>query len=124
MDCGANPHRQQRAGSSVAGAEIIAVFGFVDMSISDPEFKARWFALPLVRELVEIVGYKSSTPPEESESTELNDDDLALLRDIASGSLAPQETGSGEVDVLLTKLGVASPAEALEYAIKTGVSWQ
>jgi hypothetical protein len=52
----------------------------------------------------------------------LTDEDLVLLRDMASGSLAPQETGG--VDVLLAKLGVASQAEALEYAIKAGVSWQ
>jgi hypothetical protein len=75
----------------------------------------------MVRELAEIVGYESSTA-EESESTELTDEDLVLLRDMASGSLAPQETGG--VDVLLAKLGVASQAEALEYAIKAGVSWQ
>jgi hypothetical protein len=102
-------------------AEVIAALGFVDMSISDPDFKLRWFALPMVRELAEIVGYESSTA-EESESTELTDEDLVLLRDMASGSLAPQETGG--VDVLLAKLGVASQAEALEYAIKAGVSWQ
>jgi hypothetical protein len=102
-------------------AEVIAALGFVDMSISDPDFKLRWFALPMVRELAEIVGYESSTA-EESESTELTDEDLVLLRDMASGSLAPPETGG--VDVLLAKLGVASQAEALEYAIKAGVSWQ
>ena len=103
-------------------AEIIAVFGFVDMSISDPDFKSRWFALPPVRELAEIVGYQSSAP-EESESQILDENDLALLREMASGSSA-QESGPDEIDVLLEKLGVGSPAEALEYAIKAGVTWQ
>jgi hypothetical protein len=102
-------------------AEIIAAFGFVDMSISDPDLKARWFALPPIRELAEIVGFESSAP-EESDSIELDTVELGLLRDMASGSLP--ESGSDEVDALLAKLGVGSPAEALEFSIKTGVAWQ
>lgn len=104
-------------------AEIIAVFGFMDMAISDPDFKARWFALPPIRELAEIVGFEPSTPGE-SESKKLDENDLALLREMASGSVAAQEAGPDEIDDLLAKLGVGSPAEALEYAIKAGVSWQ
>jgi class 3 adenylate cyclase len=103
-------------------AEIIAAFGFVDMSISDPDLKARWFAMPPIRELAEIVGFEASTPGE-SDSIVLDNDELGLLRDMAAGSLA-RESGSDDVDVLLAKLGVGSPAEALEFAIKTGVTWQ
>jgi hypothetical protein len=104
-------------------AEIIAAFGFVDMSISDPDLKARWFALPPIRELAEIVGFEWSAP-EESDSIELDTVELGLLRDMASGSLEARESASDEVDVLLSKLGVGSQAEALEFAIKTGVTWQ
>ncbi len=104
-------------------AEIIVVFGFVDMSISDPDLKARWFAQPPIRELAGIVGFESSAA-RESEGMELDDEELGLLRDMASGSLADRDTGPDEVDVLLAKLGVASEAEALEYAIKAGVTWQ
>jgi class 3 adenylate cyclase len=109
--------------AAALSAEIIAVFGFVDMSISDPDLKARWFAQPPIGELAGIVGFEPSGPGE-SEGMELDDDELALLRDMASGSLSDRDSGPGEVDVLLDKLGVASEAEALEYAIKTGVTWQ
>jgi hypothetical protein len=103
-------------------AEIIAAFGFVDMSISDPDLKARWFALPAIRELAEIVGFEVSAPSE-TDTIEFDNDELGLLRDMASGSLE-RESGSDDVDVLLAKLGVGSPAEAVEFAIKTGVTWQ
>jgi hypothetical protein len=77
----------------------------------------------MVRELAEIVGYESSAS-EQPEGTELSEKDLALLREMASGSLSAQESTPDQVDGLLAKLRVASPAEALEYAIKAGVSWQ
>ena len=73
--------------AAALSAEIIAAFGFVDMSISDPDLKARWFALPPIRELAEIVGFESSTPGE-SDSIVLDNDELGLLRDMAAGSLA------------------------------------
>ena len=46
--------------------------------------------------------------------------DLALLRELASGS----SDRSPEVDDLLARLGVATENEAIEYAIKAGVTWQ
>jgi tetratricopeptide (TPR) repeat protein len=104
-------------------AEIIAALGFVDMSMSDPEIKARWTALPHIRELAEIVGFEWTSPPED-EGVELGADELGLLREMAAGSLPNQESDPEAVEVLLAKLGAASRAEALEYAIKAGVTWQ
>jgi len=46
--------------------------------------------------------------------------DLALLREMASGS-SDRSTG---VEGLLAKLGVATENEAIQYAIKAGVTWQ
>jgi hypothetical protein len=109
--------------AAALSAEITAGLGFVDMSISDPDLKARWFALPLSRELAEIVGFEASGAGA-SDAIELNDYELGLLRDMASGSLADRDAGPAEVDALLAKLGVASQTGALEYAIKAGVTWQ
>ena len=51
---------------------------------------------------------------------ELTEADLALLRELASGS----SDRSPEVDDLLARLGVATENEAIQYAIKAGVTWQ
>jgi hypothetical protein len=51
----------------------------------------------------------------------LTEADLALLRELASGSAAAR---SPAVDELLARLGVASENEAIHYAIKAGVTWQ
>jgi hypothetical protein len=95
------------------------------MLITDPDLKARWFGLPTHRELAEIVGFEPSEAGEPEDTVELGEADLALLRDLASGSVASDRPGSsGDVDELLVRLGVASATEAIEYAIKTGVTWQ
>jgi hypothetical protein len=101
-------------------AEILAGFGFIDMLIVDPDLKARWFGLPTHRELAEIVGFEYSRAIEPEGAVELGDAELGLLRDLASGSV----TANRDVEELLAKLGVASESAAIEYAIKTGVTWQ
>jgi hypothetical protein len=108
--------------------EILAGMGFVDMSIADPELKARWFGLPTHRELAEIVGFEPSQGGQPEDTVELGEDDLELLRELASGSNTDDRPrgpgGPGDVEELLAKLGVASQSEAIEYAIKAGVTWQ
>jgi tetratricopeptide (TPR) repeat protein len=114
--------------AAALNAEILAGMGFIDMSIADPDLKARWFGLPTHRELAEIVGYEPSQVGQPEDTVELGEEDLELLRDLASGSVTddPQGRpgGTGDVGALLAKLGVASQTEAIEYAIKTGVTWQ
>jgi tetratricopeptide (TPR) repeat protein len=111
--------------AAALSAEILAGFSFVDMSIADPDFKAKWFGLPTHRELAQIVGFEPSQASQPEDSIELGEDELGLLRDLASGSVGAGASGSsGEMRELLSKLGVASETEAIEYAIKTGVTWQ
>ena len=108
-------------------AEILAGFGFIDMLIADPDLKARWFGLPTHRELAEIVGFEYSRAIEPEENVELGEAELGLLRDLASGTVTANPLGgpgSSDVEELLVKLGVASESEAIEYAIKAGVTWQ
>jgi hypothetical protein len=108
-------------------AEILAGFGFIDMLIADPDLKARWFGLPTHRELAEIVGFEYSRAIEPEENVELGEAELGLLRDLASGTVTANRLGgpgSADVEELLAKLGVASESEAIEYAIKAGVTWQ
>jgi hypothetical protein len=97
------------------------------MSITDPDLKARWFAMPTHRELAEIVGF-SPSEARQPESIELGDAELGLLRDLAAGSVVADHGegpgGSDAMEELLAKLGVASESEAIEYAIKAGVTWQ
>ena len=102
-------------------AQTLSGLAYVDMSISDPEIKAGWFALPQHRELAEIVGFKISMPAPPDGEMELNTVDLDLLRDLASGEAADD---SDRVAELLAKLGLASKTEAIQYAIKAGVTWQ
>jgi hypothetical protein len=109
-------------------AEILAGFGFIDMMLADPDLKAKWFGIPTHRELAEIVGFEPSPASEAEDRVELGEDELGLLRDLASGSVTADRAGApggaGDVKELLAKLGVASETEAIEYAIKTGVTWQ
>ena len=109
--------------AAALSAEITGALGFVDVSFSDPDLKARWFALPLGRELAEIVGFEVSGSGE-PEGIKFDRDELGLLREMAMGSLATRDAGEGQVEELLTKLGVASQTQALEFAIKAGVAWQ
>jgi tetratricopeptide (TPR) repeat protein len=114
--------------AAALSAEILAGLGFVNTLIADPDLKAKWFGLPTHRELAAIVGFDPSEESQPEDSVELGQDELALLRDLASGAVGGDRVGgppgSSEVEELLAKLGVASETEAIEYAIKTGVTWQ
>jgi class 3 adenylate cyclase/tetratricopeptide (TPR) repeat protein len=110
--------------AAALSAEILAGLSYISMSMTDPDLKAKWFDLPTNREVAEIVGFDpaQSWLSDEVESVELTDEELGLLGNLASGG----QTGIGPDDVgrLLAKLGVASQTEAIEYAIKAGVTWQ
>ncbi|HLF61448.1 MAG TPA: AAA family ATPase [Acidimicrobiia bacterium] len=108
--------------AAALSAQIQAGLSYINMSITDPEIKTGWFGVPTHRELAEMVGFDPSQAwqPDEIEGIDLNDKELELLGDLASGG----QTGSDDVSQLLAKLGVASEAEAIGYAIKAGVTWQ
>lgn len=112
-------------------AEILGGFAFLSMSIGDPEMKARWFDVAPRRELADIVGFDPTQSWEtpDLEGVDLGDDELDALRGMAAGSVDPNDdaTDAGQRDAartLLAKLGVESPSEAIEFAIKAGITWQ
>ena len=110
--------------AAALSAEILAGLSYISMSMTDPDIKARWFDLPTNRELTEIVGFDpaQSWVSDEIEGVELTDEELGLLGNLASGG--QPSAGPEEVSRLLAKLGVGSQTEAIEYAIKAGVTWQ
>jgi len=102
-------------------AQIIAGISYLGMSLGDPELRDKWFATPMIAEVSGIVGFDPAESLASDEAgSELTEEDLALLREFASGS----SVRSPEVDDLLARLGVATENEAIEYAIKAGVTWQ
>jgi predicted ATPase/class 3 adenylate cyclase len=103
-------------------AQIIAGISYLGMSLGDPELRDKWFATPMIAEISRIVGFDpaESLATDEEGGPQLTAEDLALLRELASGS----SDRSPEVDDLLARLGVATENEAIEYAIKAGVTWQ
>ena len=103
-------------------AQIIAGISYLGMSLGDAELRDKWFATPVVAEVSRIVGFDpaESLATDEEGGPELTEADLALLRELASGS----SDRSPDVDDLLARLGVATENEAIQYAIKAGVTWQ
>jgi hypothetical protein len=112
--------------------EILGGFSYVSMLINDPDIKSRWFGVAERRELAEIVGFElSELQAEDPTALELSDSDLEILRDLASGLVAARRSPDGEpddvdedVNRLFAKLGVGSETEAIEFAIKSGVTWR
>ncbi|MGH8915303.1 MAG: hypothetical protein ACRDZM_12410, partial [Acidimicrobiia bacterium] len=106
--------------AAALSAEVLAGFGFINMTLADPVIKARWFDLPKPRELAGIVGFDPSEAWDgDLGGVDLTEEELALLRELASGI----RSDSGEVGSLLARLGVDTETEAIEYAIKAGVTW-
>jgi hypothetical protein len=114
---------QQEAAS--LSAEIIGGLYYLGMSMSDPDIRARWLSNPIQAQLVEIVGFDLATlDSPDGEHEPLDDDELDLLRELASGSVGGRSDVSDRVGGLLTKLGVDTENEAIQYAIKSGVAWR
>jgi class 3 adenylate cyclase len=106
-------------------AETIAGLSYLHMTMSDREARNRWFTSPIPRELAEIVGFDpTSVPDMEATGPDLTEDDLALLKGLAGGTVDAAGPQSGEVSGLLSKLGVGNEKEAIQYAIRAGVTWQ
>ena len=113
-------HDQPEAPS--LSAEIIGGLSYLDMSMGDRTMWEKWFANPVHQEIAAIVGYDSAQVEagEGGVGEDLTEEDLRLLRGLAAGSA----TADDEVSELLAKLGVASENEAIQYAIRAGVTWQ
>ena len=115
---------QQSPEAEALVEQIAQVLGYLSMSMTNPETKTLWFSMHSHKELAEIAGLDLSTGfGDERVTTELEESEVELLRLITSGS------GEGSIDdeavtALLAKLGVASQTDAIEYAIKAGVTWQ
>jgi predicted ATPase/class 3 adenylate cyclase len=103
-------------------AQIIAGLSYLGMSLGDAELRTKWFANPVVAEASRIVGFDpaDSLEADQAGGPALTEDDLELLRDLASGS----DVDRPEVGTLLSKLGVETENEAIQYAIKAGVTWR
>ena len=103
-------------------AQIIAGLSYLGMSLGDADLRSRWFDNPVVAETSRIVGFDpgESMAADEADGPTLTEDDLELLRELASGS----GIGGAEVGTLLSKLGVETENEAIQYAIKAGVTWR
>jgi tetratricopeptide (TPR) repeat protein len=107
--------------------EILGGLNYVSTSMADPDLRDKWFANPIPRQVAEIVGFDPGQAGEAPrDGIEFTDDDLELLRAVTSGTAAGSKTGDdpSPVDDLLAKLGVATENEAIEYAIRAGVTWQ
>jgi hypothetical protein len=115
-----------RAAPEAAGMaqQVAQGLGYLSMSIVDPEIRSKWFAVEAHRELAQLAGFElPEYLGEAQEPADLDDHELALLREITSGTYETDHDKT-EVDELLAKLGVASETEAIEYAIKAGVRWR
>lgn len=104
--------------------QIAQGLGYLSMNIVDPEIRSKWFAVDTHRELAELAGFElPEYLGETQEPADLEDHELALLREITSGTNEIQHDET-EVDALLSKLGVSSETAAIEYAIKAGIQWR
>lgn len=117
--------------AAALSAEILGAFGYVSMTIPEPEIKSKWFDVPQRRDLAKVVGFEvpDTWPSDGLEGVELGDDDLELLKELASGTRHGPDDGDtagedDEVSRLLAKLGVETGHEAIQFAIKAGVTWQ
>jgi hypothetical protein len=104
--------------------QVAQGLGYLSMTMVDPGIRAKWFAVAIHRELAQLAGFELPEAFGSSEElTDLDEHELALLREITSGT---REANSGEDEVsgLLEKLGVGSESAAIEYAIKAGIQWR
>jgi len=106
--------------------QIAQGLGLVSMTISNREIRAAWFEVPTHRELATLVGFDLPEAWGEADvgTIDLSDSEMGLLREITSGSVDDGGANGEGIPALLAKLGVESETEAIEYAIKAGVTWQ
>lgn len=115
-------HQAPEAGGMAQ--QIAQGLGYLSMNIVDPEIRSKWFSVEAHRELAQLAGFElPDYLGSDEEPADLDEHELALLREITSGSNETQHDQT-EVTDLLSKLGVDSETEAIEYAIKAGIRWQ
>ena len=104
--------------------QVAQGLGYLSMTMVDPGIRAKWFAVATHRELAQMAGFELPEDFGSSEGlTDLDEHELALLREITSGT-REANGGEDEVSGLLEKLGVGSESAAIEYAIKAGIQWR
>jgi hypothetical protein len=114
---------QQAPEAEALTHQIAQGLGYLSMTMTDPEIKTKWFAVDAHRELAQLVGFEISDFSAGDGAIDLAGPEVELLRAITSGA-ADHGATDDEISTLLSKLGVASETEAIEYAIKAGVTWQ
>lgn len=114
-------HQTPEAGA--LAQQVAQGLGFLSMNMTDPQIRAKWFGIETHHELAQLAGFELSEDlAPEGVPADLDEHELALLREVASGSHEAEKDEEG-VSGLLAKLGVGSETEAIEYAIKTGIQW-
>lgn len=104
--------------------QIAQGLGYLSMNIVDRNIKSRWFDVASHRELAALVGFELGEDFQtDGDVVELGDRELEVLRDLASGSRDGGVTDD-EIARLLSALDVDSETQAIEYAIKAGITWQ
>lgn len=104
--------------------QVAQGLGYLSMNMVDPATRAKWFDVTTHRELAQLAGFELSEDlGSTDELAELDDKELALLREVTSGS-HETEKDEKQVSELLAKLGVESETQAIEYAIKAGIQWR
>lgn len=114
---------QQAPEADALAHQIAQGLGYFSMNMINPEIKTKWFAVDAHNELAQLVGFEISDFSSGEGAVGLADPEVELLRAITSGSVDHGAT-EDEISDLLSKLGVASETEAIEYAIKAGVTWR
>jgi class 3 adenylate cyclase/predicted ATPase len=104
--------------------QVAQGLGYLSMNMVDPETRAKWFAVETHRELAQLAGFElSESLGSVQGSTDLDEPELALFREMISGA-EDRKADESAITALLAKLGVDSKTEAIEYAIKAGIQWR
>ncbi len=116
--------RQEAPEAAELAAQIAQGLGFLSMNMTDPKIRQNWFDVSAHSELAQLAGFEAGEGfAGDSATVELSDEEMRTLRSITSGVDDPL-VATSEVDDLLTMLGVGSETEAIQYAIKAGITWQ
>jgi hypothetical protein len=116
--------RQEAPEAAELAAQIAQGLGYLSMNMSDPKIRQNWFDVSAHSELAKLAGFEAGEGfAGDSVTVELSDEEMRTLRSITSGVDDPL-VATSEVDDLLTMLGVGSETEAIQYAIKAGITWQ
>lgn len=112
--------------------EIHDDLAYIDESSLDNEMMARWFAVPLHRQLAEMSGYERPVERSVTDLPEgLDSQDFEILRLLGTGDTdqeiarrigSDDETVKRKVAALVDTLGVSDRTEATRYAVQAGIT--